>query len=229
MRLNFANLSDPLQKTGGQAGTPGTASNGAGFTRPHIPETTGDTRGHMPEHAHAPQPQPAEVSPVSPSCPQSWERLNPCIGAVVPTVPSVPTKNGTNTTQARFKGWLLHFPDRDPLEVWFVPPVDCTEALSDYPEAIAAEPFTPRPMRQATRDEARELAALVAAVLAVDTQAERDEALRAALADADGALPCYRALAEAKGLPPPRPATGNAAGKHHPVTPPAQRGTHHEH
>ena len=45
MRLNFATLSEPMQKSGGQGGTPGTTSNHAALTRPHLPGNAGDTRG----------------------------------------------------------------------------------------------------------------------------------------------------------------------------------------
>jgi len=37
--------------------------------------------------------------------------------------------------------WLLHYADRDPLEVWFAPAVDHDEALAGYPDALAAEPL----------------------------------------------------------------------------------------
>ena len=37
--------------------------------------------------------------------------------------------------------WLIHFSDRDPLEVAFSPAVSHDEVMSFYPESIAAEPF----------------------------------------------------------------------------------------
>ncbi len=46
--------------------------------------------------------------------------------------------------------------------------------------------------RQATEAEVQELARLVAAAYAQDPEAERDEALRLALADPEAALECYR-------------------------------------
>lgn len=36
--------------------------------------------------------------------------------------------------------WLIHFPDRDPLEVSFSPPATHAEVLERYPDAVAAEP-----------------------------------------------------------------------------------------
>ena len=37
--------------------------------------------------------------------------------------------------------WLIHFLDREPLEVWFAPAADHAEALVGYPDAVAAEPL----------------------------------------------------------------------------------------
>lgn len=48
MRLNFATLSDPMQKAGGQGGTPGTVSIHTASSRPHLPENSGDVWGHAP-------------------------------------------------------------------------------------------------------------------------------------------------------------------------------------
>ena len=39
--------------------------------------------------------------------------------------------------------WLIHYPDRNPLEVASYPKATHTEMLEQYPDAIAAEPFTP--------------------------------------------------------------------------------------
>ena len=40
--------------------------------------------------------------------------------------------------------WLIHFLDREPLEVWFAPAADHDEALAGYPDAVAAEPVPER-------------------------------------------------------------------------------------
>jgi hypothetical protein len=37
--------------------------------------------------------------------------------------------------------WVLHFTDREPMEVWFWPVVSHDEALAAYPDAVAAEPI----------------------------------------------------------------------------------------
>jgi len=37
--------------------------------------------------------------------------------------------------------WLLHYPDRDPVEVALSPPATHADVLAQYPEALAAEPI----------------------------------------------------------------------------------------
>jgi hypothetical protein len=94
--------------------------------------------------------------------------------------------------------WLLHFTDRDPQSVSFCPSVTHAEALAHYPEAIAAEPIPERPRRAATEAEARELRGLIQAVYGSEADADRAEALGAALNDPAGALRCYRAILKAR-------------------------------
>lgn len=94
MRLNFATLSDPMQITGGQGGTPGTASIHGALSRPRLPGNAGDTRGRAPVIEE--QPEGRVLSPVSPNRPQHWGHRKPCIHAVVPAVPNVPTKKHRN-------------------------------------------------------------------------------------------------------------------------------------
>lgn len=96
MRLDFATLSRPMQKTGGHGGTLGTASNHGALSRPHLPENGGDTRGHVPAAVIEEQPEGLGLSPMSPERPQPWGHGKPCIHAVVPAVPNVPAKNHRN-------------------------------------------------------------------------------------------------------------------------------------
>lgn len=61
-------------------------------------------------------------------------------------------KSANDTTPTvRATRWLLHFVDRDPVEVWFSPAAEYAEAMVWYPDAVAAEPFQPiiehQPMR----------------------------------------------------------------------------------
>lgn len=42
-----------------------------------------------------------------------------------------------------YHSWLIHYPDRDPLEVACCPEATHAEILEWYPDALAAEPLTP--------------------------------------------------------------------------------------
>ncbi|GHU03557.1 hypothetical protein FACS1894158_02220 [Betaproteobacteria bacterium] len=66
-----------------------------------------------------------------------------------PTVPTVPTKkhrdaeNIVDSNDVTACRWLIHFADRDSLEVSITPAATHAEVLAQYPAAVAAEPFTP--------------------------------------------------------------------------------------
>ena len=96
--------------------------------------------------------------------------------------------------------WLLHFIDRESLEVVFSPEVTHAAALDCYPNAVAAEPQAERYQRTPTETEAQEITTLAHAVYSEDSETDRNEALIAALADPDGALLCYRAMVEERGI-----------------------------
>ena len=93
MRLNFANLSDPMQKTGGQVGT---ASIHGALSRPRLPGSAGDTWGQAPATVIEGQAEKPDLSPVSPNRSRHWGRCKPSIHAAVPTVPVVPAKKHMN-------------------------------------------------------------------------------------------------------------------------------------
>ncbi|WP_153147351.1 hypothetical protein [Dechloromonas sp. H13] len=109
---------------------------------------------------------------------------------------------------ALFNAWLFHFTDRDDLPVTFAPAVDHAAPLAYYPGAVAAEPIAERTQRKATKAEAEEITALVQAIYANDTDDDQAEALAVALADPDGALPCYRTIAEDRGITIAAPVVG---------------------
>lgn len=96
MRLNFATLSNPMQNAVGQMGTSGTVSNHAALSRPHLHGNDGDTRGHAPAPVIERQAGKLDLSPMSPNRPQPWGHGEPCIHAVVPAVPNVPTEKHIN-------------------------------------------------------------------------------------------------------------------------------------
>jgi hypothetical protein len=54
---------------------------------------------------------------------------------------------GDKATVSRW--WLIHYPDRDPVEVACCPEATHAETLEQHPDAVAAEPFTPT-IRQAS-------------------------------------------------------------------------------
>ena len=110
-----------------------------------------------------------------------------------------PVKVGVGDT-ATTSRWLFHFADREPMEVFFAPEVSHANALLCYPDAVIAEPQTDCPQRTPTAPEAKEITALVQAVFAGDSDVDRNEGLAVALADPDGALLCYRTIAEERGL-----------------------------
>lgn len=52
-------------------------------------------------------------------------------------------KVGAGDTATASRWWLIHYPDRDPLEVACCPDATHAEILERHPDAVAAEPFTP--------------------------------------------------------------------------------------
>lgn len=129
--------------------------------------------------------------------------------ATYATLPAQPRNTGLEVakiaevaTVETSHGWLLHFTDREPLEVYCNPDATHAEILERYPDALAAEPLPERTRREPTDAEAKELRALVQAVGNLEgwTTAEIEEATAAALADPDGALTCYRDIAADLGV-----------------------------
>ncbi len=65
----------------------------------------------------------------------------------LPKAPSVSfvsaphSAHGENSPGEAAPAWLLSFPDRDPLEVHFIPAATRAEALAAYPSATAAAPL----------------------------------------------------------------------------------------
>jgi len=52
-------------------------------------------------------------------------------------------KVGAGDTATASRWWLIHYPDRDPVEVACCPEATHAEILDRHPDAVAAEPFTP--------------------------------------------------------------------------------------
>ena len=56
---------------------------------------------------------------------------------------ATPAKVDTGDTATASRWWLIHYPDRDPVEVACCPEATHAEILEQRPDAVAAEPFTP--------------------------------------------------------------------------------------
>lgn len=63
------------------------------------------------------------------------------------TAPPAKVSPGDTATASRW--WLIHYPDRDPVEVACCPEATHAEILERHSDAVAAEPFTPT-IRQAS-------------------------------------------------------------------------------
>jgi hypothetical protein len=57
------------------------------------------------------------------------------------TAPPAKVSPGDTATASRW--WLIHYPDRDPVEVACCPEATHADILERHPDAVAAEPFTP--------------------------------------------------------------------------------------
>ena len=67
--------------------------------------------------------------------------------------------------------WLIHYPDRDPVEVACCPDATHADILERHPDAVAAEPFTPtirQPSALLTADEERAIRAWLALIEETD-------------------------------------------------------------
>lgn len=65
-------------------------------------------------------------------------------------------KVGAGDTATASRWWLIHYPDRDPVEVVCCPEATHADMLERHPDAVAAEPFTPtirQPTAPLTADE----------------------------------------------------------------------------
>lgn len=118
----------------------------------------------------------------------------------VATVATVTVTSPRKTESVQWSGWLLHFPDRDPLPVYFCPAVSHADALASYADAVAAEPIPGRTRRTATEAEAHELRGLIETVYCGETGDDRADALAEALSDPSGALRCYRSITKGEAM-----------------------------
>lgn len=177
-----------------------TPSNGKGFavTPTTCERVTGVTPGR------------ADAGPVTPVTPTDDEGVTTKAAPILECTPVTPVTPQTDNGQgATARAWLLHFSDRDPMEVWTAPPATHDEILALYPDAVAAEPPLHTPGKGATSSsEQPEPLEMVLTIYADDTS---QEAIGLARSDPDGALACHRATAAERGLSVPmQVSTGTA-------------------
>lgn len=98
MRLNFATLSSPLQKTGGQGGTRGTTNIHAGLSRPTLPADAWDTVGQAPGPVVKRQDEGGHLSHLSHLEQNEVGHAEPSVHRHVPLVPPVPPFSESNAT-----------------------------------------------------------------------------------------------------------------------------------
>ena len=81
---------------------------------------------------------------------------------------------GTGDTATASRWWLLHYTDREPLEVVCCPEVTHAEILENDPDAVAAEPFKPtirQPSAPMTAEEDAAIRAWLVLIEETDTVA----------------------------------------------------------
>ena len=74
----------------------------------------------------------------------AWEvfkRLDRLSAEAIGAAPSAKVSPSDTATASRW--WLIHYPDRDPVEVAYCPEATHADILERHPDAVAAEPFTP--------------------------------------------------------------------------------------
>ncbi len=85
------------------------------------------------------------------------------------TAPPAKVSPGDTATASRW--WLIHYPDRDPVEVACCPEATHADILERHPDAVAAEPFTPtirQPSAPLTASEEKAIRAWLALIEETD-------------------------------------------------------------
>lgn len=92
--------------------------------------------------------EPAMLATATPATFATGRRTVASVASVAVATPpqrlsALPLKVGTGNAATTSYWWLIHFADRNPLEVACTPEVTQAVILEQYPDAIAAEPFEP--------------------------------------------------------------------------------------
>jgi hypothetical protein len=117
--------------------------------------------------------------------------------ATVARIATVAVANPTEE-EATSTWWLIHYADRDPVEMSCSPPATHAEVMDGHPAALAAEPFEPTPRTTGapmTSSEERAVRAWLARIEESD-QATIDAVLNVCRADPDALAYYLRRAAE---------------------------------
>jgi len=143
------------------------------------------------------------ATPATPAINEGLQGKPALILGCTPETPATPQKSNTRSFPS-VAGvswrWLIHFPDRNPLEVAFSPEASHAEVLDCYPDALAAEPIEPgrrQPGAPLAGDQETEIRSWLAAIGETDqaTIAEvligcrQDEDVRRYFLDRTGEIP----------------------------------------
>jgi hypothetical protein len=110
---------------------------------------------------------------------QEWERERTVASVAIVTVAkspqgqaASPAKVSAGDTATAFRWWLIHYLDRDSLQVTCCPEATHAEILERHPDAVAAEPFTPsirQPSAPLTADDETAIRTWLALIEETDT------------------------------------------------------------
>lgn len=148
MRLNFAMLSDPMQKPTGQDGTEGTTSAGKACSRPILSGDKGDGVGQSPLPITGTQTDRPELPHLSHQRQTEVGRGKPSIDAAVPHVPFVPPKKSIDDTAEETieKRSAIRVadgcPTRDQEGVVTSHPHETQATIVEFPDTVAVAPLT---------------------------------------------------------------------------------------
>ena len=99
--------------------------------------------------------------------------IEACTHETLETQKAIRYEVGSRATATTFRWWLIHFSDRDPVELASSPDATHTEILQRHPDALAAEPFTPRnrqPSAPFSIEEERDIRAWLALIRETDPE-----------------------------------------------------------
>ncbi len=119
-----------------------------------------------------------EIGQVATATPATFATQRGKTGGTVAKVAKVAVANSTDAKTVTAWGWLLHYPDSEPVAVYARPESTFAEVLLNFPGAISAEPIPAAPTRPNTPLTAKEETAIWAWLVLIE---ETDLAIIAAV------------------------------------------------